>query len=225
MANFNPETSDYNDVASRIQDFKDKFPNMVLRPADLNKPYELVDVGGKLHFIVVAAAYRTPDDPMPGIGMALEPFPGSTPFTRNSELQNAETAAWGRAMVATGEVDTKKGIASREEVQGREGYSPSALAPHMNAERIAEIRDEAIAAMSSTDHRKARNDLLALHAELRGAKTETILVPAKNEKTEEDEKWWPQDPAETMAQFVVRLGQRLAARANAAREVSDVESA
>jgi len=225
MANFNPETSDYNDVASRIRAFKKKFPNMVLRPATLDKPYELVVVGEKLHFIVVAAAYRTPDDPNPGIGMAMEPYPGKTPFTRDSELQNAETAAWGRALAATGEVDTKKGIASREEVQGREGYTPPALAPHMNAERIAEIRDEAIAAMSSTNHRKARNDLLALHAELRGAKTETILVPDKDEKTEEDEKWWPQDPAETMAQFIVRLGQEVAARVGPAREVSDVESA
>src|SRR5690606_40824121 len=71
-------------------------------------------------FVVVAAAYRTPDDQRPGIGMAYEPYPGRTPYTRGSELQNAETSAWGRAIVAALAADTRRGIASAEEVRRSE---------------------------------------------------------------------------------------------------------
>ena len=70
--------------------------------------------------VVVAAAYRDRDDPRPGVGMAWEVFPGRTPYTRGSELQNAETSAWGRAIIAVGASDSKRGIASREEVRNRQ---------------------------------------------------------------------------------------------------------
>ena len=73
----------------------------------------------------MALAYRAPDDPMPGIGTAWEPFPGRTPYTRDSELMNAETSAWGRAIVATLAADTNKGIASREEVRNRSEDAPA----------------------------------------------------------------------------------------------------
>jgi hypothetical protein len=117
---------DYNTVAERIVEFRAKYPEGSLQPLDITKPYEMVQMGNTLVFIVVAAAYRTPDDPRPGIGMAYEPIPGSTPFTRGSELQNAETAAWGRALIAVGAADAKKGIATREDVQNaqaREQYT------------------------------------------------------------------------------------------------------
>jgi hypothetical protein len=51
--------------------------------------------------------------------MAWEIFPGRTPYTRGSELQNAETSAWGRAIIAVGAADAKRGIASRQEVEAR----------------------------------------------------------------------------------------------------------
>jgi hypothetical protein len=70
--------------------------------------------------LAVAEAYRTPDDPHPGVGTAWEPVPGKTNFTKDSEVQNAETAAWGRAIVALG-IGAKPGqLASREEVQARQ---------------------------------------------------------------------------------------------------------
>lgn len=106
----------YNTVAERIVEFRVKYPEGSLQPLNLDKPYELVTVNGNPMFIVVAAAYRTPDDPRPGVGMAYEPIPGSTPFTKGSELQNCETAAWGRALIAVLAADTKKGVASFEEV-------------------------------------------------------------------------------------------------------------
>lgn len=111
---------DYVPVAERIVAFRDRFPEGTLRPADPSRPFELVNVGDKTFLVVVAAAYRTPDDLAPGIGMAWEPVPGLTNFTRNSELQNAESSAWGRAIIAVGAADAKKGIASHEDVRNRQ---------------------------------------------------------------------------------------------------------
>jgi hypothetical protein len=119
---------DYIDVATRIVEFREKFPQGSLQPWE--KPYvEKVEMpDGKIKSFIVysAAAYRSPEDKLPGVGYAWEPIPGPTNFTRDSELQNAETAAWGRAMVAALAVDTKKGIASSEEVRNRQTATVSA---------------------------------------------------------------------------------------------------
>lgn len=109
----------YVDVASRIAEFRTKHPEGSLQPADLATPYVVAQIGEQTFIVVVAAAYRTPDDGKPGIGMAYEQFPGRTPYTRGSELQNAETSAWGRAIVAALAADTRKGIASAEDVRNR----------------------------------------------------------------------------------------------------------
>ena len=111
---------DYVPVAERLIEFRAKYPEGVLRPADPAKPFDLVAVGGQMFLVVVAAAFRHPEDPTPGIGMAWEPVPGLTNFTRNSELQNAESSAWGRAIIAVGAADAKRGIASAEDVAMRQ---------------------------------------------------------------------------------------------------------
>ena len=107
---------DYIDVATRIVEFREKFPEGSLQQVK----YEFVKVNNKDWVVYTAAAYRSPDDQRPGIGTAWEPIPGPTNFTRDSEVQNAETAAWGRAMVAALAVDTKQGIASSQEVRNRQ---------------------------------------------------------------------------------------------------------
>lgn len=107
---------DYIDVATRIIEFREKYPQGSLTQVSLEF---LTQFGGKDWVVYTAAAYRSPDDTQPGIGTAWEPVPGPTRFTRDSEVQNAETAAWGRAMVAALAVDTRKGIASQEEVRNR----------------------------------------------------------------------------------------------------------
>jgi hypothetical protein len=124
----------YNDVPSRLQEFFAKYPEgslqgdfefkaipMYVKAKDPGEPAILA--GEKTFLIFKAKAYRTADDPTPGVGTAWEPCPGTTPYTRDSEMQNAETSAWGRAIVAVGAADTRKGIASREEVQARRGDS------------------------------------------------------------------------------------------------------
>ena len=109
--------TDYIDVAARIVTFREQYPEGSLQPADLATPYRIETIGDSIYISVVAAAYRTPDDVRPGVGMAYELFPGKTPYTRGSELQNAETSAWGRAIVATLAADTKRGVASANEVR------------------------------------------------------------------------------------------------------------
>lgn len=108
---FNP---DYVDVAERIKAFKKIYPHGSLQQVSV----EFREFAGQSWVIYTAAAYRDIDDPRPGIGTAWEPVPGKTPFTRDSELMNAETSAWGRAIVAVG-LETKK-IASADEVRNRQ---------------------------------------------------------------------------------------------------------
>jgi hypothetical protein len=127
----------YVDVASRIAEFRDKHPHGSLQPADPARPFQVVVVGDQTFIAYTAAAYRTPDDPRPGIGTAWEPIPGRTPYTRDSELQNAETSAWGRAIVAVLAADTRRGIASQEEVRAR--TVPAGQGGRTGRELLAEL--------------------------------------------------------------------------------------
>lgn len=116
MSNF---IDNYVDVAERIRLLKERYPEASLQPADPSRPYWIEDVpnvGQRL--VYVAACYRTPNDARPGIGMAWEPLPGLTQFTRGSELMVAETSAWGRAIVAALAADSQK-VASADEVRNR----------------------------------------------------------------------------------------------------------
>lgn len=129
---------DYIDVASRIVEFREKYPNGSLVQHDLQF---LSAFAGKDWVVYTAAAYRSPDDPNPGIGTAWEPVPGPTRFTRDSEVQNAETAAWGRAMVAALAVDTRKGIASQEEVRNRTVEMRDFVAEAAKAKDVEQLRN------------------------------------------------------------------------------------
>jgi len=103
------DLTDYVTVAERLLAFRKKYP-------DGRMTSEVIQTGHEDYVAVRAACYRTVDDPLPGVGLAWEPVPGPTPFTKNSELQNAETSAWGRALIAALVADSSRGIASRDEV-------------------------------------------------------------------------------------------------------------
>ena len=156
MAFDDSSLDDYNDVASRLETFRTKYPDGRLRPADPTMPYHVVRVpngwcirckgsqtvkAGRdwkqcprcqgsgvrrvdepqedVFIVYAAAAHRDAGDTEPGVGMAWEPYPGRTPYTAQSELQNAETSAWGRALLAANVADTRKGVASKDEVRNR----------------------------------------------------------------------------------------------------------
>lgn len=123
------DLGDYVEVAERIAEARKLYPEGSFQPAVVDRPYSMEEVGGQAYVVVVAAFYRTPEDKLPGIGMAWEQVPGKTPYTRGSEMQNAETSAWGRALVAALIADTKRGIASADEVRMRTAQSAAQLPP------------------------------------------------------------------------------------------------
>ena len=104
------DLTDYVTVAERLVAFREQYPEGRMQS-------EVIPTGNEDYIAVKAYCYRTPDDPMPGVGLAWEPVPGPTPFTKNSELQNAETSAWGRALVGALVSDTSRGIASKDEIR------------------------------------------------------------------------------------------------------------
>lgn len=143
------DMSGYIDVATRIADFRARYPDGSLQPFDPARPFDVVTVGDRTFVVVVAAAYRTPDDPRPGVGMAWEPFPGRTPYTRDSELMNAETSAWGRAIVAALAGDTRTGIASADEISNRaddRDAAATAAAAVLDMAGVAGLAGDALAA-------------------------------------------------------------------------------
>jgi hypothetical protein len=111
---YDDRMSDYIEVKDRVQAFHKQYPD-----GSLQSEYEIRQLGDKTWIIVKAYAYRTPDDPRPGVGHAWESYPGSTPFTRTSELMVGETSAWGRALAALG-IAVSKSIASKNEVRAAE---------------------------------------------------------------------------------------------------------
>jgi hypothetical protein len=111
---YDDRMSDYIEVKDRIQAFYAKYPE-----GSLQSEYEVVTIGDKTWVVVKSYAYRTPDDPRPGIGHAWEAYPGSTPFTRTSELMVGETSSWGRATASLG-IAVSKSIASKNEVRAAE---------------------------------------------------------------------------------------------------------
>jgi hypothetical protein len=108
---------DYVPVSERIAAFLEKHPDGSLQS-------EMVELS-ETRVVMRAYAYRTPDDPRPGIGYSSLEIPGRTPYTRGSEIENAETSSWGRAIAALG-FEVKRGIASREEVDNKREPGPAA---------------------------------------------------------------------------------------------------
>jgi hypothetical protein len=117
---------DYIEVKDRIAMFYDAHPDgrLVTDRAELWLDDEVPRV------VVKALAYRTPDDPHPGVGWSWMLLPGSTPYTKGSELENTETSAWGRAIGSLG-IGIGGGIASAQEVRNKAGEAERQPEPDM----------------------------------------------------------------------------------------------
>ena len=116
------DLSEYVDVAERVRLFLEKYPE-----GSLQSEVEFNNGG----VLCQARAYRAPTDERPGVGHAFEPIPGKTPYTKDSEVMNAETSAWGRAIVSCG-ISSKK-IASADEVRNRQGNGTDLTTPPEDA--------------------------------------------------------------------------------------------
>lgn len=115
-----PDLSNYVDVATRIKLLVEKYP-----AASINcTPPKVVNIDSHT-FIEVTAHIDCgqalgADGPRTATATAWEPFPGKTPYTRDSEMMNAETSAIGRAIGALG-IGLTGSMATANEVVNRQG--------------------------------------------------------------------------------------------------------
>jgi hypothetical protein len=109
---------DYVDVPTRFRLALDKWPDLRV----VETPAEVITIGDRTFISVTVKVYRDLLDLLPCVATAWEPFPGTTPYVRNSEMMNCSTSALGRAlgmMIPFGK------IASFEEVQNRQEDTPA----------------------------------------------------------------------------------------------------
>ena len=120
---------DYVDVPTRFRLALDKWPDLRV----VETPAEVVTIGDRIFISVTVKVYRDLLDLLPCVATAWEPFPGNTPYVRNSEMMNCSTSALGRAlgmMIPFGK------MASFEEVQNRQNDT----APAVNTDSQTKIR-------------------------------------------------------------------------------------
>ena len=112
------DLKDYVDVPTRFRLALDKWPELRV----VETPAEIVTIGDRTFISVTMTVYRDPSDPLPCIATCWEPFPGMTPYVKNSEQMNASTSCLGRVlglMIPFGK------MASFEEVQNRQNDGPT----------------------------------------------------------------------------------------------------
>lgn len=111
------DLGDYVDVKERVRLFLERYPEGRVCTVKVKVTREPDDVP---RVWVKALAYRDPADVHPGVGWSWMVLPGSTSYTKGSELENTETSAWGRAIGATG-IGIERSIASADEVRAKGG--------------------------------------------------------------------------------------------------------
>jgi len=133
------DLSNYVDVAERLRLFFEQWPDGSITATT---PHP-INIGDRVFLEVTATAYRTPDDTRPSIATAWEPFPGTTPYTRNSEAMNCETSAAGRALAFLG-FGIRKSVASADEINNRTTDGPD---PNVTFRRLTSLAPEIQAAL------------------------------------------------------------------------------
>jgi hypothetical protein len=105
----------YVDVPTRLRAALEKYPELSIQET----PPKVVSMDdGKQFLEVTTRVWRHPSDPLPVIVSCWEEYPGTTPYTRGAEQQNASTSGLGRALGMLG-FGIKQSIASREDVERR----------------------------------------------------------------------------------------------------------
>lgn len=163
---------DYVDVAERIRLLLAQYPNACITTTT---PV-VINIAGH-DFIEVTAHIDCKDESgRQSQDSAWEPFPGKTPYTRDSEMMNASTSAVGRAIGLLG-IGLKKSVASSNEVRNRQqdrSSAPSSAGPQPATEaqldaikRIAAQKGIAIA--ESTLKEMTKSEASGMIDELKAA--------------------------------------------------------
>lgn len=128
----------YVDVPTRLKEALLQHPNLRIQETAA----EVVTMpDGSTFYRCTVTVWRDEADPIPAIATAAEPYPGKTPYTKNSEFMVGMTSALGRALGYMG-FGINKSIASRNEIEARQD-------PKKPDAQIAPIRRE-----TSTNHPK-----------------------------------------------------------------------
>ena len=118
---------DYVDVPTRFRLALDKWPELRV----IEEPAKVIAIGDKTFISVTMTVYRDPSDPLPAVATCWEPFPGMTPYVKNSEQMNASTSCLGRVL---GMMIPFNKMASFEEVQNRQNDTPKAIPVNTNSQ-------------------------------------------------------------------------------------------
>lgn len=131
----NPIDQGYNTVAKRLAAFTNDHPNGKIIPRMVQFAF---NESGQGYVVMGASIYKewTPgknNDLPDGTGFAGMPIPGPNNFTRNSEIENAETSAIGRALASIGylskDAEGQPSYASSDEIaMKRDDNAPQAKA-------------------------------------------------------------------------------------------------
>jgi hypothetical protein len=106
----------YVDVPTRLVEALNKYPNLRIQETAA----EVVTMpDGSTFYRCTVTVWRDETDPIPAIATAAEPYPGKTPYTKNSEFMVGMTSALGRALGYMG-FGVNKSIASKNEVLARQ---------------------------------------------------------------------------------------------------------
>ena len=119
MSNYDERLRDYVDVKTRLRQALEKYPELIV----VESPPVFQEVNGATIVICEVAVRRSREDAFLVNAHASEPYPGKTPYTRDSEVANGFTSALGRALGYMG-FGIEKSIASRDEVQYRQDGPP-----------------------------------------------------------------------------------------------------
>ena len=148
---------DYVDVATRLKELLDKYPEASVEAS----PPKLVAVDGA-HFVEVTVTITA--DGRTARASAWEPIPGKTPYTKDSEMMNAETSALGRACGMWG-IGIKKSVASLDEVRARREASKQVHPSNQPANHVNEFEmDRPQSSGAATD--KQLGAIRAMHKKL-----------------------------------------------------------
>jgi hypothetical protein len=159
------DLGDYVDVKTRLTLALAKWPDLRVMEHE-PKIVEMPD--GRTFIQAAVTVWRDPADEMPSIAYCFEPYPGLTPYTKNSEQPNASTSALGRALGAMG-IGISHALATANEVRNRSAEKHPAADEHPVQQKPRAQAGSAMRGLATSRQR----ELIAQMSAERGTEVET----------------------------------------------------